>query len=593
MRPKIRWKRLTTTATTPRKGYPGDAAYDLFYDGPENIVVGARATMIPTNVAAAIPTGHGGLLMGRSKLASKSITPLSFVLQDEAGRLRLGGCIDESYRGPIGFMVASIGWTGNDVIRPGDAVAQMWILPVPDLEDEDVGDGELPPGIRGERAYGSTDPVRPTSVFIPSIWAGPTIPAERLTPASLEDYRKAASLSREEFQRMYHGAIPAERPVIDVQGAPHVSVSGHTGVAARLVEEHNRHRNGAGLPALNVSRELTAAAQLHADDMARRRRMSHAGKDGSTVAARISYQGYRWRRAGENVAAGYRDVESVMKGWMASTGHRMNILGDFRDVGVGHAVARDGTPYWCVVFATAASVRAGREGEVFQSDDAITTPSGIFMGVWPAQVYARPWDMGYPPGSVGLEMKKARGRHAQIREDELGEHLRDVLDKFQNGSPIIISPGARLEQLTDFRARVEKACEAAAREVSDWPGPDHLPDEEYADFEARYVAGALDIITKHVIPALEIPKLGVVEDEAPGPLSGHAGKDYDFDGEKWNEVNREAPRPPVANPDYLMGAFTPLEAPDPGTPPDLAPDVVEADSGIYPNITEQVDGDQP
>src|SRR5262249_25809617 len=83
-------------------------------------------------------------------------------------------------------------------------------------------------------------------------------------------------------------------------------------------------------------------------DMARRRRMSHRGRDGSTPFRRMERSGYRYLRAGENVARGQTGVDEVMSGWMSSPGHRRNILGKFTEIGAGYATDAGGTPYWCV-----------------------------------------------------------------------------------------------------------------------------------------------------------------------------------------------------------------------------------------------------
>src|SRR3954463_9434722 len=85
---------------------------------------------------------------------------------------------------------------------------------------------------------------------------------------------------------------------------------------ASLVEAHNRERKMADLSPLKVSPKLQATAESHALDMAEHRKMSHKGSDGSTPFQRMEKQGYRFRRAGENVAYGQSDVEGVMKVWM-------------------------------------------------------------------------------------------------------------------------------------------------------------------------------------------------------------------------------------------------------------------------------------
>jgi uncharacterized protein YkwD len=125
---------------------------------------------------------------------------------------------------------------------------------------------------------------------------------------------------------------------------------GSTGVGPDLVAAHNQVRAEHHLAALSVSGPLEAAAREHARDMARRHWMSHRGADGSSPFRRMSAQGYSFRRAAENVAAGYRSVDSVMTGWMWSPGHRLNILGKFSEIGAACATASDGTAYWCVTF---------------------------------------------------------------------------------------------------------------------------------------------------------------------------------------------------------------------------------------------------
>jgi uncharacterized protein YkwD len=122
------------------------------------------------------------------------------------------------------------------------------------------------------------------------------------------------------------------------------------GAVAELVAAHNRVRAAHHRPPLSVSAPLEAAAREHAHDMAKHRWMAHRGSDLSSPFRRMSSQGYTFRRAGENVAAGYPSVDAVMKGWMWSPGHRANILGRYTEIGAACATATNGTPYWCVTF---------------------------------------------------------------------------------------------------------------------------------------------------------------------------------------------------------------------------------------------------
>jgi uncharacterized protein YkwD len=73
--------------------------------------------------------------------------------------------------------------------------------------------------------------------------------------------------------------------------------------------------------------------------------MSHV-LDGRGVGARVCDQGVCRIGVGENVAMGQRTTGEVMRSWMASPGHRANIQGRYRFIGVGHS-----NGYWCVVFA--------------------------------------------------------------------------------------------------------------------------------------------------------------------------------------------------------------------------------------------------
>jgi len=126
-------------------------------------------------------------------------------------------------------------------------------------------------------------------------------------------------------------------------------------VRASLLTLHNRARAERKRSKVVVDETLQEAAQRHAEEMASRGKMSHTGADGSNVADRIVDLGYRYRRCGENIAYGQYTPELVMRGWLTSPPHRKNILGDYRQVGLGYATDKGGTPYWCVTFGLPAS----------------------------------------------------------------------------------------------------------------------------------------------------------------------------------------------------------------------------------------------
>lgn len=93
--------------------------------------------------------------------------------------------------------------------------------------------------------------------------------------------------------------------------------------------------------------ELTAAAQIHSNDMNANSFFSHTGSDNSSLADRVRKIGYKYSTIGENIAMGETQTEElVVEGWMNSPGHCRNIMqGRFTEMGV----ARSGI-YWTQVF---------------------------------------------------------------------------------------------------------------------------------------------------------------------------------------------------------------------------------------------------
>lgn len=69
---------------------------------------------------------------------------------------------------------------------------------------------------------------------------------------------------------------------------------------------------------------------------------------------RITDAGYDFSSCAENIAKGQRTEAEAVKSWMDSPGHRINILGDYRDVGFGKAKSASGELFWCVNFGNKA-----------------------------------------------------------------------------------------------------------------------------------------------------------------------------------------------------------------------------------------------
>ncbi len=108
----------------------------------------------------------------------------------------------------------------------------------------------------------------------------------------------------------------------------------------------NGLRAASGRAPLTVSGALTRAAADHAGDMARSGRFSHTGRDGSTVGDRVRRHGYGFCFVAENIARGQVTPGAVLDDWMASPGHRRNLL-DPRAAEV--ALVRGPGPVWVMV----------------------------------------------------------------------------------------------------------------------------------------------------------------------------------------------------------------------------------------------------
>ncbi len=104
------------------------------------------------------------------------------------------------------------------------------------------------------------------------------------------------------------------------------------------------------------SASLTRAAKSHADYMAKTSDFAHRGDNGTpgTRAAKAGYDG----EVSENIGRGYASVEDVFKAWRNSKSHWESIQADYKEVGFGFAVARDGTTFWVVLYGNPSSTPA-------------------------------------------------------------------------------------------------------------------------------------------------------------------------------------------------------------------------------------------
>ena len=116
----------------------------------------------------------------------------------------------------------------------------------------------------------------------------------------------------------------------------------------------NDERVAESLPGLVMNETLREVARAHSQDMIDRNFFDHTNPDGDHVGDRLGDAGVTYVMAGENIAwnQGYADpVTAAVDGWMASSGHRANILRpQFTLTGIGIAVTPDDAYYFTQFF---------------------------------------------------------------------------------------------------------------------------------------------------------------------------------------------------------------------------------------------------
>ena len=136
-------KRLRDDAVVPERAYAGDAGLDLAACDRVELAPGERA-VVGTGLAVAIPDGYAGFVQPRSGLAARH--GISVV--------NAPGLIDSGYRGEVRVVLLNTDRAHAFVVEPGMRIAQLVVLPVPELELAEVV--ELPESERGVRGFGSS-----------------------------------------------------------------------------------------------------------------------------------------------------------------------------------------------------------------------------------------------------------------------------------------------------------------------------------------------------------------------------------------------------------------------------------------------------
>ena len=135
-------KLLNQYATLPTKANPSDAGLDIYTDDVHEIPAwGSR--LVSTGIVVNIPKGWCGIIKSRSGLATKE-------------SLEVGaGVIDSGYVGELKVLLRNnshkIKW-----VNEGDRIAQMLLVPVPEVSVVKVKEFTEVEGERGMGGFGSS-----------------------------------------------------------------------------------------------------------------------------------------------------------------------------------------------------------------------------------------------------------------------------------------------------------------------------------------------------------------------------------------------------------------------------------------------------
>ncbi len=128
---------------------------------------------------------------------------------------------------------------------------------------------------------------------------------------------------------------PVSQPAKPASTAPAATTAKFEILAVEqsIVDRTNAERARYGLPALVIDPNLMASARRHGNWMASYRQMVHSNMG-----------------VAENIAMGQSSPQDVLRTWMNSSGHRANILGGYRRIGVSAYRSAEGTIFWCQQF---------------------------------------------------------------------------------------------------------------------------------------------------------------------------------------------------------------------------------------------------
>lgn len=135
---------LDASMAAPAYARHGDAGLDLASRIEVTIPPAGGRALVPTGIAIALPEGHAGFVLPRSGTAARNGVSI----------VNTPGLIDCGYRGEVLVTLLNTDPTEPFVVKRGDRIAQLVVLPIPYVNI--VIAEELPPSPGGEASRGAS-----------------------------------------------------------------------------------------------------------------------------------------------------------------------------------------------------------------------------------------------------------------------------------------------------------------------------------------------------------------------------------------------------------------------------------------------------
>ena len=122
------------------------------------------------------------------------------------------------------------------------------------------------------------------------------------------------------------------------------------GLTEDILKYTNQFRKSKGLRVLEMREDLNEIARRHSEDMASgKRSFGHSGYNQRVVKVQKTIKSFSGSMA-ENVLYGASNAKDAISIWKNSSGHKKNMLGNYKYTGIGTARSRRGVIYYTQIF---------------------------------------------------------------------------------------------------------------------------------------------------------------------------------------------------------------------------------------------------